>query len=283
VIWWHMPARRAVVGRCLVLALALAGLPPHALAGAPERLVFGGAGANLPIVRVLARAFEERHPGLRIEVPESIGTTGGVRAVADSAITVGLTARPLRDTEQRPWLTVVPYARTAQVLAVHPTVSADAIASAELVRIYAGEITRWRDGHHITVLTRDPGDSTTEVVSRHVPGFQEVYDAGRQSRRWRMLFSDRQMNLTLARTAYALGFADTGAVFLERVPVKALVLDGVAPTADNVASGRYPMVKTLSFVFRAETLPPDARAFVDFVRSPAGKRLIRASGYVPVD
>jgi phosphate transport system substrate-binding protein len=63
--------------------------------------------------------------------------------------------------------------------------------------------------------------------------------------------------------------------------VKALKVNGVAPTLENVASGTYPLVKTLTFVFKEDKLNPVARAFVDFVRSPEGERILTANGYLP--
>jgi phosphate transport system substrate-binding protein len=74
-----------------------------------------------------------------------------------------------------------------------------------------------------------------------------------------------------------------GAIVTERLPVKPLQLDGVAPTPENVRSGAYPLTKTLTFAFKTDGLPPGARAFIDFVRSAEGKRILTRSGYVPVD
>lgn len=244
-------------------------------------LVVAGSGSSLRAVRLLADAFQRRHPGIRIEVPPGIGSTGAVQAVADGAVAVGLVSRSLRPEEQRLGLVVVPYARTAVVLAVHPTVAAESLTYRDLVEIYRGTRGRWPDGREIVVLTREPGDGSIEVLEREVPGFREAYAAGHRARRWTVLVTDRAMNRALVRTPYALGLSDAGAVTAERLAVRALRINGVAPTPDAVAGGRYRLVKTLAFVFRPGRLAAEADAFMDFARSPEGEALLRAGGYLP--
>jgi phosphate transport system substrate-binding protein len=268
----------------LAAALALAGAasahhPRHV--SADGALVVAGSGSNLPAIRLLADAFQRRYPGVRIEVPPGIGSTGAVRAVADGAIALGLISRPLRPEEQRLGLVVVPYARTAVVLAVHPTVTADGLTYRDLVEIYGGTRRRWPDGREIVVLTREPGDSSIEVLEREVPGFREVYAASHRARRWTVLVTDQAMNRALVQTPYALGLSDAGAVATERLAVRALRINGVAPTPGAVAGGRYRLVKTLAFVFLPGRLAAEADAFMDFVRSPEGEALLRAGGYLP--
>jgi len=57
----------------------------------------------------------------------------------------------------------------------------------------------------------------------------------------------------------------------------------VLPTPDDVRSGRYPFVKTLSFVFMPGKLAPGAQAFLDFVRTPEATQLLAVHGYLAGD
>ena len=250
---------------------------------ASTRLALAGSGSNLGIVRTLAEAFARSHPGIAIDIPNSIGSTGGIRAAAAGRVAAGLISRPLREAEQGLGLTVLPYARAVIVIGAHPTVPDDGITAAELVEIYRGTRTRWRNGQEIIVLTREPGDSTIEVLERAVPGFKDAYAQGREARRWTTLYTDQVMNRTLSRTPFAIGFSDLGEIPLEHLSIKPLAFDGVPPTTEQALKGRYPLVKTLAFVFRKDTLVPEARAFVDFVRSPEGRRIVASLGYLPGD
>jgi phosphate transport system substrate-binding protein len=265
-----------------LLVLTLTALPAPAPAGeARTTLTLAGSGTNLPIARVLAAAFEKKHPGIHIEVPASIGSTSGIRAAAEGAVAIGLISRPLKESEKRLGLEVVTYARTPLVIGVHPSVAVESITSAEIIDIYRGKKGSWKDGREIIVLTREPGDSTIEVMCKGVPGFKEVYDESQKAKRWTTLLKDLEMNETLAKTPHAIGFSDLGALTLERHRIKPLKVNGVAPTLKNAENGTYPLVKPLMFVFHREKLPPAAREFLAFTRSKDGAKIMRASGYLP--
>ncbi len=254
--------------------------PTHA-GQAPGSLVFAGAGSQLPIMRLLAEAFTKRHPVVRIEIPTSLGSTGAIRAVADGAITVGLVSRPLRAPEKGLGLTDLPYARSPVILAVHPTVAEDAITADDLVRIYQGIKTRWGDGSEIVLLTREPGDSAIEVLESVIPAFKAAHVTCRQARRCTVFFTEQEMIHTLAERPRVLGLTDLGSIRSEGVSVKPLAFNGVRPTPEEVHRGRYPLVRTLAFVFRKERLPAEAAAFLAFVRSKEGEKILRANGYIP--
>ena len=193
----------SVVATILFVASAHAGQ-------APEGMVFAGSGANLAITRLLAKAFVERRPDVRIEVPKSLGSTGGLRAAADGAITVGLVSRPLRAEEKGLGLTVLPLARSPIILAVHPAVAEDAITADGLLRIYQGTTARWGDGSQIVLLTREPGDSGIEVLESVIPTFKAAHASCRQTRRCSVLFTEQEMIRSLEETPRALGLTDLG-------------------------------------------------------------------------
>lgn len=62
-----------------------------------------------------------------------------------------------------------------------------------------------------------------------------------------------------------------------RRPARALPIDGIAPTAANVVSGRYPYVKPLYLVFK-DGAPASVTQFIAFVGSQAGRRILTESG-----
>jgi phosphate transport system substrate-binding protein len=262
-----------------VVASAFIFAPAHA-GHAPGSLVFAGSGPNLAVTRNLAEAFTGRRPDVRIEIPSSLGSTGGIRAAADGAITVGLVSRPLRASEKGLGLTVLPYARSPIVLAVHPTVAEDAITADDLVRIYQGTKTRWGDGSEIVLLTREPGDSGIEALESEIPAFKNAHVACRQARRCTTFFTEQEMIHTLAERPRTLGLTDQGAIRAEGVLVKSLAFNGVRPTPEEIQRGRYALVRTLAFVFRKEQLPAAAAAFMAFVRSQEGEKILRADGYI---
>ena len=281
---WAIMRRFLTLGVGLLLVGAATAAVLSVRASASESpsspLTFAGSGANLAITRILADAFTRAHPEIKISVPASIGSTGAIRAAAERAITIGLISRPLNEKEQGLGLTVIPYAKTAVVIGAHPSVVEDGITFEELVRIYKGEKLRWQDARGIVVLTREPGDSSIAALEREIPGFKEAYAESQQAKRWTTSYTDQEANKLLSKTPYAIGVSDMGTITSEKLPIKVLKVNGVFPTAENVLRGRYSLVKTLAFVFFQDKLPAEANAFKDFVRSKAGEKILKASGYV---
>ena len=61
-----------------------------------------------------------------------------------------------------------------------------------------------------------------------------------------------------------------------------LALDGIEPTPANMESGRYPVWLELGLVHKAGVAPAGAaRAFLDFIASPDGVRILHDHGVLP--
>jgi len=223
------------------------------------------------------------HPRIIIEVPGSIGTKGAITAVADGAITFGLISRSLKADEKSPGLVARPYARVPIVVGAHPAVTDDEITFQELVDIYRGTKTRWKDGGEIIVQTREPLDSGFQVLENEIPGFKEAFAESYQAKRWAVYFTDQDANRALSTTRSAIGISDLGMIHAENLDIKVLRLNGIIPGPESILSGQYPLRRELSFIYRDETLLEEAKAFLDFVRSEEGANILKSNGYLPVN
>lgn len=247
---------------------------------AADSLVLAGSGTNLPGIRLLIDAFRKQHPQVSFDPPVNIGSSGAVQAVADGAISLGLISRPLKESEKGHRLVVTPYAYTAVVIAAHPDVPDSDLTSAGLIDIYNGIRTTWNNGTGIMVLTREPEESTIELLMAMIPGFSEAYRKSLEERRWMVVMRDELMNRRLIDTPGAIGFSDMGAILSQKLAIKPLKLNGVSPSLVHVRNGTYPLRKTLAFVCRRDRLSPAVRSFIEFSCSAEGHRLLESNGYV---
>ena len=92
--------------------LALLGLSRRAPAGEATLLRIGGTGMALATMRQIGAEFVATQPDVAIKVLPSLGTGGGLAAVADAAIGIALSARALNDAERAKGLRSLAYART---------------------------------------------------------------------------------------------------------------------------------------------------------------------------
>jgi phosphate transport system substrate-binding protein len=247
-----------------------------------KNLTAAGSGVNLGITRLLVEGFVKIHPKIRIDIPGSIGTKGAIAAIADGAITLGLVSQPLKEEEKTQDISVLPYAWVAIVIGVHPTVPDQNITSGELVEIFKGTKTQWKNGEEIIVQARDKSDSGFLVLQNNIPGFREAYTESQKDKLWTLYFTDQDANQALAMTPYAIGVTDLGMIATEHLRIKVLPFNGIEPNQKNLQNETYPLSRQLSFIYREENLPEEARQFLAFVFSEKGRNILKSNGYIPI-
>lgn len=266
--------------RTLLFTLVSLSAPSAAEAQQPLRV--GGTGSAVAAMTRLAAAAEAQDPTLRVRVLPSVGSSGAIQALADGALDLVASARPLRDTERTLGFADRELARTPFLLAVGPSVQAAGLTTDELVAIYRGSRVSWPDGQRIRLVLRQGTDSDTEILRSISPEMNAA--VGEASRRPGMLLAVNNVECSeiLARTPGAVGPSSLMQVRSEPFPVRALQWNGVAPTLENLESGRYPLSKSIHLAFRAPA-PEAVRRFLAFLASPRGRALLRELGALPVD
>ena len=82
----------------------------------------------------------------------------------------------------------------------------------------------------------------------------------------------------------AIGYVSIGsaaAAAATGTPVKTLSLDGVPAAPEEVASGRYPLMRDLNLVTVGEPRGL-AREFIDFLVGPEGQAVVAEQHFVPI-
>jgi phosphate transport system substrate-binding protein len=86
----------------------------------------------------------------------------------------------------------------------------------------------------------------------------------------RVIGSKAALTAEVGKTPAAISFSTSA---LDKT-VKALTVDGVSLTDENVESGAYKATMPLLYVYSGEPTPA-TKAFLDFVASDEGKRLAK--------
>lgn len=268
-------ARR--VWRAMAFACAI-GLAPSGLAADVLRL--GGSGTLLGPVEVLAEAYKKIHREASIVIVGNLGSSGGVRALLEGAVDIALASRALKPAEKEAGAVAHLLGVTPFVFVVGPGRPETAITEAELVDIYSGARTRWPDGRLIRLALRPPDDSDNATMDALSPAMQRARRAAHARAGMHFAASDQENADYLERTPGALGALGLAVVIAERRQLRPLQLNGVAPSAEALAQGRYPLQKTLYLVV-TPAVSPAVRRFLDFVASPKGRALLRSAGVMP--
>lgn len=279
-----IPRRRYAKGRegFLLLAILCVLLP---ISSRAEVLTLAGTGADLETMRVLGDAFARSHADVTVDVLPSLGSSGGVKAVLAGAIGLGLTSRPLKESERNAGARETAYAKSLTVFAVARKNPVTGFTTAELNEIYAGKRTTWADGTSIRLIMRPESDSDAIYVMQHVRGMGTSYRSAIRRKGVFVASSDQENADAIRRVPGSLGTTTLSVILLQESdpinPIKALSLDGVAPASRAVKDNTYTLARPLYFVTGPE-VSELAREFMFFVHSTDGKAILERTGHVPI-
>jgi phosphate transport system substrate-binding protein len=271
-------ARSSHLTASAALAIAILGSPA---ARAGEVLRVTGTGTALGTMRRLAPAFEKANPGHELRVLPSLGSTGALRAVADGAIDVALSGRALKPEERAPGLLALPYARTPFVLAAGPRVGVSGVTAGEAARIYRGALATWPNGERVRLVLRPRSDVDTVLIASVSAELAAAMDVALAREGMLVAATNQDCHAILVRTPGAVGPSSLTQIVTEDPALTPLAWDGVEPTLDNLAAGRYPLAKTLHLVVRAPPSPA-VRRFLAFLGSAEARAILEQTGNLPV-
>lgn len=263
-----------LMARTTILPIFALGIGLTAGAAAGAELTIVGTGDGLPMLRALGAAFSQANPAVKISVPDSIGSSGGIKAVGTGEHPMGRIARDINDKEKGYNLTAVPIAKLPVAFFVHKDVKVASLDSRQLVDIFSGSVGNWKEvggpDLRIRVVRREDGDSSLSALQRQLAGFKGVAITARS----KTATSTAENIEAIAANEGAIGFGPYDAKLEQRLGV--VRLDGKAPL-----DAGYPVFVTLSLIFKSDSNVAEIPPFVDFVKSPAAHRLIRDAGAVP--
>ncbi len=241
------------------------------------RLVVTGSSTVAPLAVEIARRFEARHPGVKVDVQ----TGGSSRGIADTRrglADIGMVSRDLKPGERD--LIAYPLARDGIAVIVHADNPVTALSHDQIVAVYRGEIDNWRQvggpDRPITVVNKAHGRSTLELFVAYF-GLDEGAIAAD------VVIGDNEQGIkTVAGNPGAIGYVSIGTAEFDiahGVSIKMLPLEGIAADSAAVAGGRYPLSRTLNLVTRREP-GALAREFIAFSRSKAVQDLVHQQSFV---
>jgi phosphate transport system substrate-binding protein len=246
--------------------------------GVSARIVISGTGDSQELMRALAEAFMKKHSGCEIEVPDSIGSSKGIKAVANGKIDLARVARLLNKDEKKLGLTYQLFAKSPVVFAVHPGVGdINNITSEQIVGIYSGRITDWSQlggkAGKIYPITREAGDSSLLALNEKLPGFADVNNLTAK-----IVYLTPETVAALTGHERTIGYVPLPAI--AGTQLRVLKIDGVYPSLENIRNGKYNLVAYFGVVYKGK--PRElAQRFIDFIYNEEGQKIITAMGAMP--
>jgi phosphate transport system substrate-binding protein len=237
-------------------------------------IIIAGSTSVQPFAEALAEEYMRLNPGFIIDV-QGGGSSAGIMSAQTNTADIGMSSRELKDEEKTLWS--VEIARDGLAVIVHPSNPVHNLTLQQVRYIYSGVITNWNQlggvNKKIHVITREEGSGTRSAFESlvmneiNIDPHSIVQD------------SNGTVRLLVGDDPYSIGYVSLGLV---NEKVKAVELDGVKATRDNVINGTYNLSRPFIFVASAEP-SGDVKKFLEFVLSDEGKRMLNAEGLITFD
>lgn len=134
-----------------------------------------------------------------------------------------------------------------------------------------------KDGDkEISVISREDGSGTRDAFTELL-GIMED-DIDNTTVNAEITNSTSVMMTTVAGNTEAIGYVSLGSL---NDSVKAIKVDGVEATTDNVSSGDYVVARPFNIVTGSE-VSENAQDFINFIMSKEGQNIISEEGYISV-
>ena len=141
----------------------------HATAASAQTLKIDGSTGAMPLVAALAKAYEAKTPGAKIEIGSGLGTKARIEALKAGGIDIAVASHGLKTDElARDGMTVSEIARTPVVFGINASAMVTNLSQAQICEIYSGALTNWKavNGPDLAIQprTRPESEVDAEVV-----------------------------------------------------------------------------------------------------------------------
>lgn len=238
-------------------------------------ITIAGSTSVQPFSEVLAEKFMQDNPGVQINV-QGGGSSQGITAAATGAADIGSSSRELKEEEKGQGLVETVIAYDGIAIIVNPANKIDNLTKEQIKNIYLGNITNWKevggDDAPITVVCREAGSGTRGAFEEIVMEKQDI------SNKVIIQNSTGAVASAVAGDKNAIGFVSLHALDDK---VKAVKVDGVEANAENVKNGSYKISRPFIYLTKGEPTGV-VKAFIDFVLSAEGQKIMQDEGAVPL-
>lgn len=263
-------------------------------------IMFCGSTSLYPIMSSLASSFTDEHekwndvdstlPDANVSIYVAPGGSGvGVSALKDGTCDFGMVARSLKDKEKSELGDYKEYdvakdALTVSINASNPLAQKSDNMTTEMIRdIFSGKITKWNQvdsslpEQDIQIFIRDLSGGAYEVFQNNIMGDEKIASSATQSA------SMTELATNIANNEWAIGYAGFGAynkANKDGQKLFAMKVDGVECNEATILSGDYKVQRPVMFVGKGEPTKIQ-KAFIDYIFSDAGRKVVEANGYIP--
>lgn len=266
----------------IAVTFLLTGIIPGCTREKGNKIIIKGSTTVLPITQKLAEEFRKLNNSISISVSGD-GSGNGIKALIDGSCDIANSSREIKKEEIKKAeakgikIKEILIAYDMIVPIVHPSNQITNLSADQLKAIYDGSISNWKDlggrDERLVVISRDTSSGTYEVWEEKIMKKTEVRkDALLQA-------SNGTIVISVADNPRAISYVGFGYI---NNSIKTVKVDNVDATIDNGKSGKFPVSRKLYMYVNENRLSDNAKAFIEFILSNNGQRLVKDTGFIPL-
>ena len=233
-----------------------------------------------------AEVYMSKHPGTSIQVTGG-GSGVGLAALINGSTDIANSSRPIKPAEVDKLVEKyktkgieVPCAKDGLSVYLNKSNKISELTIEQIGAIFSGKITNWKElggnDASIKLYGRESSSGTFDFFKEHVVKTDF-------SPRCNTLPGTAAIVNAISRDINGIGYG--GAAYAEGVKDCKVKKDantkGVYPTAATIKNKTYPISRYL-YMYLRERPTGETKAFIDWILSPAGQKLVVETGYFPV-
>lgn len=241
-------------------------------------ITMAGSTSMEKLANAVAESFMAKYPGVTVSA-EFTGSSAGIESLNAGSVDIGNSSRALTDNEKAAGAVENIVAIDGIAVAVNPSTTIDNLTTDDLAAIYKGESKNWSEvggeDTAIVVVGREAGSGTRGA-------FEELLEIEDQCAYANELDSTGAVMAKVASTPGAIGYVSLDVL---DDTVKALSLNDVAPTVDNIKGGTYVLSRPFVMATAGEISEQNenVQALFEYLQSDEGKELIQSVGLITID
>ena len=248
-----------------------------------------GAAALFPVYSAFVNAVYPETTMLHDGIFEYNNTPDGYRALAEKRTDIFIGVYP--SDEQKAYaeecnttFKYTPIGSEAFVFFVHKDNPIESLTTEQIKGIYSGEITNWKElggrNEEIAAFQRNEGSGSQSMLERFM-GDTPIMEAPKE------LINDLMVGIIERVSNYksksnSIGFSFRYYVegIIKNPDIKMISIDGAKPTAENIRTGKYPVVTPIYAVTYEENTNENVDKLRGWILSDEGQSIIEETGYV---
>ncbi len=241
------------------------------------KVSMAGSTSMEKLVKALQETFAEVQPDINVTA-EFVGSSAGIEQVLAGTVNIGNSSRSLKDAEKQAGAVENIVAIDGIAVVVDTTNAVADLTKDELIAIYTGTVKNWSElggaNTPIVVIGREAGSGTRGA-------FEEILDIEEACAHALELDNTGTVMAKVSATPGAIGYVSLDVI---NDTVKAVSLEGVEPTADNIKAGNYFLSRPFVMTTKGTIEEQDeaVKAFFEYIFSEEGQSVVEQVGLISV-